>query len=61
MSEIIPFKKPKASEKHKNKSLCKSGFHKWRLESDKRFDVKQGKLVTAYQCERCGALKNEAR
>jgi len=59
MGDVIPFKKPKAAEKHKNKTLCKSGFHKWRVESEKRFDVKQGKLVTAYRCERCGAVKNE--
>lgn len=61
MGDIIPFKKPKAAEKHKHKTLCKSGFHKWRVESENRFDVKQGKLVTAYRCERCGAVKNESR
>lgn len=61
MGEIIPFKKPKASEKHRNKTLCKSGFHKWRVEGGSRFDVKQGRLVTAYRCERCGAVKTEAR
>lgn len=61
MGEIIPFKKPKLSEKHKNKTLCRSGFHRWKIESEKRFDVKQGKLVTAYRCERCGEIKTELR
>lgn len=60
MGEIIPFRKPKASEKHKGKTLCASGFHKWRVEHAKQFDVKQGKLVTVYRCERCGQTKTEA-
>ncbi|MDD5035117.1 MAG: hypothetical protein PHE55_10190 [Methylococcaceae bacterium] len=57
MGEIIPFKKPKAA----SKTLCKSGFHRFRLESESRFDVKQGRLVTVYRCERCGVTKNELR
>jgi hypothetical protein len=61
MAEIIPFKKPKLSEKHKGKTLCKSGFHKWEILKEQQFDVKQGKLVTVYQCRRCGKMKNEAR
>lgn len=59
MGDVVPFKRPKPSEKHKGKSLCRSGFHKWVIEQDKRFDVKQGKLVTAYRCERCGKTKTE--
>lgn len=61
MSNVLPFKRPKASEKHKGKTLCKTGFHKWFIVNDKKFDVKAGKLVTVYQCERCKATKNEAR
>lgn len=61
VAEIIPFKKPKLSEKHKGKTLCKNGFHKWKISQSQQFDVKLGKLVTVYQCERCGAKKNEAR
>jgi hypothetical protein len=61
MGEILPFKIPKLSEKHKNKALCRSGFHRWKVETEKCFDVKQGRLVTAYRCERCGTIKNEAR
>ena len=57
MGEVVPFKRPKASEKHRGKSLCRSGFHKWKVETQKQFDVKSGKLVTSYRCERCGAHK----
>jgi hypothetical protein len=60
MADIIPFKKQTPAQKHKGKSLCRSGFHKWQLLSEKQFDVKQGKLVTAYQCKRCGKLKTRA-
>ena len=60
MGEVVTFKKPKLSEKHKGKTLCKSGFHKWKVEKKQVFDVKQGKLVTAYICDRCGAKKNKA-
>lgn len=61
MGEVVPFKKKKLSEKHKGRSLCDSGFHKWVIEQAQRFDVKAGKLVTVYKCPRCGATKNEAR
>jgi hypothetical protein len=58
MGEVVPFKKKKASEKHKGKTMCKQGFHKWKVVKEQEFDVKQGKLVTAYKCARCGAIKN---
>lgn len=61
MGEVIAFKRPSPFVKHKGKSLCRSGFHKWVVVSENRFDVKMGKLVTAYRCERCGEAKNEAR
>ena len=60
MAEIIQFKKPKAAEKAKGKTLCKRGFHKWIIDKDKRFDSRQGRLVTDYRCERCGVLKTAA-
>ena len=61
MAEILTFRRPKASERHKGDTLCRSGHHKWKLESDAVFDVKLGKLVTRYRCIRCGAVRNEAR
>ena len=61
MTNILPFKRPSPFEKHKGQTLCKSGFHKWKIEADKKFDVKEGKLVTVLECERCGASKVETR
>jgi hypothetical protein len=57
MAKIIPFRKKTPAEKHKGKTLCRSGFHKWQIITEKKFDVKQGKLVTIYQCKRCGKQK----
>jgi len=61
VSNILPFKKPTTAEKHKGKTLCARGFHKWEVVHDKQFDVKQGKLVTLYRCVRCGVNKSESR
>ena len=57
MADILPFKRKTAKEKHKGKTLCRSGFHKWQILTEKQFDVKQGRLVTVYQCKRCGRQK----
>lgn len=59
MGEVIKFKKPSLKEKHKGKTLCKNGFHKWKIEQAKQFDVKSGKLITVYKCSRCGASKTQ--
>ncbi|MEJ2345117.1 MAG: hypothetical protein P8076_00680 [Gammaproteobacteria bacterium] len=61
MGELLKFKKPKASEKHRGKSLCRSGFHKWEALAATPFDVKQGKLVTRYRCARCGTVRTEVK
>ncbi len=58
MGDILAFKKKTAAEKYKGKTLCRSGFHKWEILTEKLFDVKQGKLVTVSQCKRCGKQKN---
>jgi hypothetical protein len=60
MADILPFKRPKAGAKHKGKTLCKSGFHKWEISKEKQFDSRQGKLVTLYVCKRCGATKTKS-
>jgi hypothetical protein len=57
MADILPFKKPRPGEKHKGKTLCRNGFHKWEISQEKRFDTRMGKLVTLYLCKRCGATK----
>jgi len=54
MGEVIKFKKPSLREKAEGKTLCKNGFHKWKIVTEKKFDVKRGKLVTLLRCERCG-------
>lgn len=60
MADILIFKKKTPAEKHKGKTLCRSGFHKWVILTDRTFDVQQGKLVTVFQCKRCGKQKNTA-
>lgn len=60
MGEVIPFKRPSAAQKHKGKTLCRSGFHKWAVVKERQFDVKKGLLVTLYRCTRCGEEKVEA-
>lgn len=61
MSNILPFKKKSVTEKHKGKTLCKSGFHKWKIKTDTQFDTKQGKLVTVLECIRCKKIKKELK
>ncbi len=61
MGDVIQFKKPSPFVKHKGKTLCRSGFHKWEVVKEKQFDVKQGKLVTIYKCSRCGEQKVELK
>ncbi len=61
MGDVLKFKKPSLAEKHKGKTLCRSGFHKWRIVQEKQFDVKQGKLVTLFQCSRCGKTRSECK
>lgn len=58
MGDIVRFKKPTLKEKHKGKTLCRSGFHKWEVDNTVPFDVKQGKLLTHYRCKRCGTTKS---
>jgi len=58
MTNVLPFKKKTPAEKHKGKSLCRSGFHKWVVIKENQFDVKQGKLVTIEQCCRCNNIRN---
>ena len=57
MGDVVRFKKPKLKDKHKGKTLCLSGFHKWEVDKSKPFAVKEGKLLTVYKCKRCAAIK----
>ena len=49
---IVNLRKYK-QKRAEGKTLCQSGFHKWE-HVRKRFDVKQGRLVSAERCSRCG-------
>jgi hypothetical protein len=57
MSNVLPFKKPAV----KPKGLCQHGFHRWKILQKQKFDVHEGKLVTVYECERCGEKKVKAQ
>lgn len=61
MSNILQFRKPSAKQKNRGKTLCANDFHRWTVATEKRFDVKRGKLVTVLRCERCGKEKLELR
>tara|TARA_B100000809_G_scaffold73434_1_gene71233 strand:- start:1901 stop:2092 length:192 start_codon:yes stop_codon:yes gene_type:complete len=61
VGDVIPFKRKTAWQKHKGSSLCRDGFHKWKLITDNKFDSRQGKLVCVYKCQRCDADKTEAK
>ncbi len=54
-------RRPPAVTAAEGNTLCRSGFHKWKVVTEKRFDVRQGRLVTVLCCERCGKEKTELR
>ena len=61
---VISLRKAKAernARRAEGRTLCGSGFHKWQVVTDKRFDVKLGKLVTAEKCARCGQERVRTR
>jgi len=37
--------------------LCRSGHHKWSVDTTTQFDSKAGKLVTKERCLRCGKTR----
>ena len=60
MSNVISLRKVK-QKRAESKTLCTSGFHKWEVVTQRRFDVKTGKLVTAEKCSRCGEERTKLR
>ena len=60
MGDVVQFKKKRLKDKHKGRTLCKSGFHKWEV-LETPFDVKKGQLLTTYRCSRCGKIKTESK
>ena len=45
MADVLPFKKRSLKEKAKGRTLCSRGFHKWVVDKQQRFDVKQGRSI----------------
>ncbi|MEM8498232.1 MAG: hypothetical protein AAF542_09425 [Pseudomonadota bacterium] len=63
MADIISFDKKRRvaqAKKAKDNTLCANGHHKWRIIDKQVFDSKKGRLVTRYECNRCGKLKVKA-
>ncbi|MBI3900509.1 MAG: hypothetical protein HY308_19810 [Gammaproteobacteria bacterium] len=54
MGDVVKFKRPSARARGEGQTLCRSGFHKWQIATERKFDVKLGKLVTVERCARCG-------
>lgn len=54
MGEVVSLRR---SDRHKGKTLCLNGHHKWTIWQQKQFDSRSGRLVTVYRCERCDAQK----
>ncbi|UCH53016.1 MAG: hypothetical protein JSW09_10580 [Pseudomonadota bacterium] len=59
MGDVVRFRKPKLRQRADGKTLCQSGFHKWRIVTERQFDVKQGRLVTLERCTRCGEQRTK--
>lgn len=55
---VISLRKYK-QKRAEGKTLCTSGFHKWELLTERRFDVKQGNLVSTERCKRCGVERTK--
>jgi hypothetical protein len=53
MTHVIKLRDARQTRAHRQ-TLCRSGFHKWQVETNGRFDVRQGKLLTVERCRRCG-------
>lgn len=60
MGDVVRFKKPSQKDRARGKTLCTRGFHKWVVDKDKQFEVKQGRLVTIHRCKRCGVTRTSA-
>lgn len=59
MGDILPFRKRRPLDRRRGGTLCREGFHKWVPWEGKQFDVRQGKLVSVYECVRCGVRRTE--
>ncbi len=60
MGEVLPFKAGKREPNQKGNTLCRNGHHQWKIITSRQFDVKQGRLVTVFECRRCAKKKVKA-
>ncbi len=60
MSNVVPFRRPGARERHRGNTLCRHGHHKWRIDKERVFDTRAGRLVTRFVCIRCGTVRVRA-
>ena len=52
-TNLAKFRKQRRKEQGSGNTLCRSGFHQWKDDGAKQFDVKQGRLVSVQRCARC--------
>ncbi len=57
MGEVLKFVRKTPAEKSRGRIMCANNHHKWKVQNERKFDVRQGKLVTEYRCTRCGKIK----
>jgi hypothetical protein len=61
MADILPFNKnARKAKAAKASTLCREGHHKWTIVTKQQFDVKQGRLVTVFECQHCGKRRVKA-
>jgi len=46
-------RKARQQARAKGITLCQTGFHKWKLVPEQRFDVRKGKFLYTERCRRC--------
>jgi len=62
MGDVVPFRRSdRLRRRAEGDTLCRNKRHKWQLLPDTQFDSKQGKLVSVFRCERCGATRTEGK
>jgi len=64
MGEVLQFQRAKRRSKQlreraRGRIMCENNHHRWKLITERKFDVRQGRLVTEYRCERCGKQRLE--
>lgn len=60
MGDVVPLKRPPGKGSGKGAALCRNGHHRWQVLKTLPFDVRRGRLVTVYRCERCGAERSRS-